>query len=489
MKYLVEEIFRTEGIPEFTFVKPPNYNEILVDIRNPGKPVIIEGQSGTGKTTVAKKIIDHAFPDQSFDYLSARKSTDLTTIIDLSEGKLLGKFIIDDFHRLDNSIQEKIANLIKISAEDPNPEQHPKVVLIGINKVGSELIYLVHDIAKRCGIHKVLPADKDRINELIEKGEEKLNVKIEDKDIIFQESKGDYWLSQLLCQSICMLHDVLETPDDAISVNFKVGELRERVIKKLENSYNDPVKEFCRGKRFRSTNDPYYRLLKAIGSQHSSIVDLNEMANSNEEVKGSINNIKERRINILLESKPICEQYFYYNSATKSFAIEDPALFYYLKHLDWDELRSQCGFRDADNTYDFDFAISFAGENRQLAKMITDLLSVLDCTVFYDEYYEANYLGKAWSVQFNEIFGEKSRFVVCILDQYHKEKIWPTFERDCFSQRITDAAVIPIFLDDTNFVGIPKDIVGIDYKGYDVSDETLITDKIVLKLEEKLNNA
>ena len=51
MTYFVEEIYRTEGVPEFTFVRPPNYNEILVDIRNSGKPVIIEGQSGTGKTT------------------------------------------------------------------------------------------------------------------------------------------------------------------------------------------------------------------------------------------------------------------------------------------------------------------------------------------------------------------------------------------------------------------------------------------------------
>ena len=50
-KLLLEEVFRTEGLPEFTFVPPPNYNDILLDIRRPGKPVVLEGQSGTGKTT------------------------------------------------------------------------------------------------------------------------------------------------------------------------------------------------------------------------------------------------------------------------------------------------------------------------------------------------------------------------------------------------------------------------------------------------------
>lgn len=192
---------------------------------------------------------------------------------------------------------------------------------------------------------------------------------------------------------------------------------------------------------------------------------------------------------MLLDSKPICERYFYYNSETKNFAIEDPALFYYLKHLDWDKLRSACGFRNSEEDYEFDFAMSFAGENRDLAKKIADLLAVLDCTVFYDEYFEANYLGKAWSKQFNEIFGEKSRLVVCLLDKFHAEKIWPTFERECFTPRIKDASVIPIYLDDTKFVGIPDDIIGISFKDQDLDNEDAITDKIVFKLEERLENA
>ncbi|MCG6267856.1 TIR domain-containing protein [Vibrio furnissii] len=486
MNYLIEEVYKTEGVPEFTFVRPPNYNEMLVDIRNPGKPVIIEGQSGTGKTTVAKKILDHAFPNQEFTYLTARKASDVSEIIRISNGEVTGRFIVDDFHRLDNDVQERIANLIKIAAEEFDPAIHPKIVIVGINKVGSELIYLVHDIAKRCGIHKVMPANENGIAELIQKGEEKLHVKIGNTEKILIESAGDYWLAQLLCQSICMMNDVIETSPYLKELTFDQDQLRKRLVSRLENNYSDPVKEFCRGKRFRSSNDPYYKLLRLIGTQDSSIVDLNELANAYPEFKGSINNIKERRISVLLESKPICEKYFYYNQETKNFAIEDPALFYYLKHLEWDVLRRACGFRDSDKDYDFDFAISFAGENRALAKNITDLLSILDCTVFYDEYFEANYLGQAWSKQFNEIFSEKSRLVICLLDSNHKDKIWPTFERECFQHRTNDASVIPIYLDDTKFVGIPSDIVGIPYIGFSHDDDNLITDKIVMKLEDRL---
>lgn len=492
MKYLLEEVFRTEGVPEFTFVRPPNFGELLVDIRNPGKPVIVEGQSGTGKTTAVKKIIEESLPAAGFEYLSARRSKDIPRILELANTAPKGNFIVDDFHRLDNVTQSKIADIVKIAAEEYGDDSHPKVVIIGINRVGSELIHLVHDIAKRCGIHRIAPASLDTTAELVRKGEERLNVKFGDYKAVFYETKGDYWLTQLVCQSVCLVNKVTETATDLCTLHFTSDEIRERVVQRLEHSYHEAVKEFCRGRRFRSTNDPYLKLLRCVAEQDSSIVDLNELANANPDVRGSINNIKEKRLSTLIESKPICDRYFYYNPETKVFAIEDPALFYYLKHLDWAAIRTACGFRAGVKEYQFDFAISFAGENRGLAKLIADQLDLFDCAVFYDEYFEANYLGKAWHKSFTEIFGEQSRFVVCLLDKHHVEKIWPTFERECFTPRIPDAAVIPIYLDDAPVPGVPKDIVGIPFKNYAALGADLankVTDEIVFKLFERLEDA
>ena len=491
MSYPIEEVFRTEGVPEFTFVRPPNFGEILVDIRTPGKPVIIEGQSGTGKTTTVRKIIEECLPHTGFQYLSARKAKDIPEILRLAEGVQGGRYIVDDFHRLDNDIQAKIANHIKVAAEEYGDNEYPKVVIIGINKVGSELIHLVHDIAKRCGIHRIKPASFDTTSELITKGEQKLNITLADHEKIFAETKGDYWLTQHVCQSICLINKVTETRADHPTLHFDVANLRSRVTDRLEHAYQEAVKEFCRGKRFRSTNDPYLKLLRCVSEQDSSIVDLTELANANPDVRGSINNVKEKRLAILIESKPVCERYFYYNPETKHFAIEDPALFYYVKHLNWEELRKACGFRVGERDFDFDFALSFAGENRPVAKAIAEQLEILDCAVFYDEIFEANYLGKAWHKSFMEIFGERSRFVVCLLDKYHLDKIWPTFERECFAPRVSDAAVIPIYLDETAFPGIPRDIVGITFKPGNSTPEELesrVTDEIVFKLVARLDD-
>jgi hypothetical protein len=487
--YLLEEVFRTEGVPAFTFVRPPNFGELLVDIRNPGKPVIVEGQSGTGKTTTVKKIIEENLPGAGFEYLSARKSKDMPRILELAQTAPKGKFVVDDFHRLDNGIQAQIADIIKIAAEEYEDDTHPKVILIGINRVGSELIHLVHDIAKRCGIHRIAPASIETTTELIRKGEKLLNVDFGQVEAIFAESKGDYWLTQLVCQTVCLMNDVTQTLPDLTHLHFVSDALRSRVVQRLEHSYQEAVREFCRGRRFRPTNDPYLKVLRCVGEQDSSIIDLTELANANPDVRGSINNIKEKRLAALIESKPICDQYFYYNPETKVFAIEDPALFYYLKHLSWDEIRVACGFRADVKDYPFDFAISFAGENRDLARLIAEQLGAFDCNVFYDEHFEANYLGKAWHKSFTQVFGEQSRFVVCLLDKYHVEKIWPTFERECFAPRIAEADVIPIYLDNTIVPGIPRDIVGINFKNYEAYGAELpnkVTDDIVFKLFERL---
>jgi hypothetical protein len=484
----LEEVFVTEGVPKFTFVKPPNYNDIFLDVRRKGKPVIIEGQSGTGKTTCIKSILAELGEELQATYLTARRPGDMAKIGDILADIKNGVYIIDDFHRLPVEIQTALADLAKLAAETGDEADLPKLVIIGINEIGSALIRLVPDIAKRTGIHRIRPGAKEDIDKLIAEGCDRLNITIENAQSIYPETRGDYWLTQQLCQSICTAAGVTETVGNKKSISFETGDIRQRVIDRLHHTYYPAVREFCRGQRFRPSNDPYYRLLRVVGEQGTSIVDLNGLANTNEDVRGSINNIKERRLTALIAAKPLVARHFYYNNETKSFAIEDPALFYYVKHLDWAALRADCGFREGGKVYPFEIAISFAGENRELARLIAGSLEELDVPVFFDEMFEVNFLGKTWARQFKEIFGEKSQFVVCLLDQHHLEKIWPTFEREHFIPRIADESVIPIFLDDTKFPGIPQDLIGIKFR-YDPEDpkwKNKVTDEIVMKLIDKV---
>ncbi|HEY5014994.1 MAG TPA: ATP-binding protein, partial [Acidimicrobiia bacterium] len=108
MKRFVEEVFVTEGVPEFSFVPPPNFGDILVDIRKPGKPVILEGQSGTGKTTAAKKIIE-TIGIEGVEYLTTRGAVGVSRIDAILRDRPVGTFVIDDLHRLAKDAQAALA--------------------------------------------------------------------------------------------------------------------------------------------------------------------------------------------------------------------------------------------------------------------------------------------------------------------------------------------------------------------------------------------
>ena len=83
--------------------------------------------------------------------------------------------------------------------------------------------------------------------------------------------------------------------------------------------------------------------------------------------------------------------------------------------------------------------------------------------VFYDENFEANFLGHAWTKIFKQVFGENSRYVVCFLDKHYESKIWPIFEGENFLERVADGNVIPIYLDKTKIAGIAHDTIGIKF--------------------------
>lgn len=382
----VEEIYTTEGAPKRTFINPPNYTEILVDIRSPTKPVIVEGQSGTGKTTTVKKILEREATLARASYFTARVPEDLIAIEQLALNPRNGIFLIDDFHRLSADIQTRLADIAKISAEEGPDRGLPKLVLIGINQVGSGLLQLMPDLTKRFGIHKIVPASPEGTLDLVKSGEAALNIHFTNPELVYSEAQGDYWLTQLICQMACIVHGITDAVQGfRQDITIQPKEIRKRVIPRLHSSYATVVKEFCRGRRFRPSNDPYFKFLRAVAENGISSVELNTLANIRQDIRSSILSIRDNRLRVLLEAKPNVAKNFYFNQVTSVFSVEDPALFYFLSHIDWDQFRVECGFRAGQSKeFDYDLALSFAGEHRELARYLADTFSELDVTVFFD---------------------------------------------------------------------------------------------------------
>ncbi|MEZ5997423.1 MAG: hypothetical protein R3B98_01870 [Hyphomonas sp.] len=104
------EVFKTSGLPTYTFVPPKEYPRLVANLQTPGRALIIEGPSGIGKTTAIEKAIEESELITTVTKLSARRSDDIEYIRLLPEMKDPGLIIIDDFHKLDDEIKQSIAD-------------------------------------------------------------------------------------------------------------------------------------------------------------------------------------------------------------------------------------------------------------------------------------------------------------------------------------------------------------------------------------------
>ena len=53
----IEYVFNKAAFPEITFVEPKDYAFIKASFKTPRKHITLSGASGTGKTTIARKLL------------------------------------------------------------------------------------------------------------------------------------------------------------------------------------------------------------------------------------------------------------------------------------------------------------------------------------------------------------------------------------------------------------------------------------------------
>jgi ABC-type cobalamin/Fe3+-siderophores transport system ATPase subunit len=171
---LLHEVFLLSGVPTSTFVKPERYDEILVSIRTPGRCMVLEGPSGIGKSTTIDKLIEGLGLKGTTTYLTSRKVADAELIAALPQMGKIGTVIVDDFHRLSDDTKAKLSDYMKILADAGTSDA--KLILIGINKAGQQLVKHADDVGLRMDVFKLGSNADAKVEELIRLGEAALNV-------------------------------------------------------------------------------------------------------------------------------------------------------------------------------------------------------------------------------------------------------------------------------------------------------------------------
>lgn len=106
------------------------------------------------------------------------------------------------------------------------------------------------------------------------------------------------------------------------------------------------------------------------------------------------------------------------------------------------------GYKTQDFKGVWDFALSFAGEQRGIAKKLSDLISEREVSVFYDYNDQHLILAENLEDYLAPIYRSEASYVIVLLSKEYPRKIWTKFESDNFKTRFGENAVIPITFSD-----------------------------------------
>ena len=139
--------------------------------------------------------------------------------------------------------------------------------------------------------------------------------------------------------------------------------------------------------------------------------------------------------------------------------------------------------------YKYDVALSFAGEERNIAELIASRLSDRNIRVFYDAFEQAELWGKNLYEHLSYVYSDAAKYCVILLSDNYSKKSWTNLERQNAQARAfreKNEYILPIRLDKTEIPGLPETVGYISLDKSSVNEEAI--NKIVELIIKKLMN-
>lgn len=477
------DVFKTVGLPPYTYVKPKHFGEVRADISQAGKHLLIEGPSGIGKTCVVFKVFEELQWSQGrdFTYVGCRDQNAEQIVEDFLKNAAAGNalspcvLVIDDFHLLSQTKRMEIGSTLKRLSDRAFEQAEPaKVILIGIPTAGVSLLSDAYDLGPRLGSYALTRASDAEIDKLISEGEQALAVLFEDREVLLAESAGNFWLAQYVCNKVCAIEEVYETQDDAKILTFDILGIRGRLMAELTQRYLPIARTFAKGKRWRpGGNKPYLEILLALCKIPDSVVTFDQLLQLvSERRRPGLKAVRTRISEVIFDpdhGTDLRKQIAF--EADSGFSIEDPLFRYFLTNLDSNVLFRDLGIEEnaveKGRLYTYDIGFSFAGEARRLVELVNAEMKAEDIVTFYDFDQQAILLAMDLQDVLGKVYGESCRYYIVFLDKNYREKVWTRFEKDVMTNGRRNDHIVPIVIDDegaSGTVGISNTIGRIDLK-------------------------
>lgn len=139
---------------------------------------------------------------------------------------------------------------------------------------------------------------------------------------------------------------------------------------------------------------------------------------------------------------------------------------------------------DSDSAFQFDVALSFAGEDREYVDTLADRLRTHGVKVFYDRYEQPTLWGKDLYEHLDHVYQRAARYCVLFASEHYARKVWTNHERKSAQARAlreNEEYILPVRLDDTEIPGLRSTVGYIDARST-TSDE--LVDLILQKVQQ-----
>lgn len=107
--------------------------------------------------------------------------------------------------------------------------------------------------------------------------------------------------------------------------------------------------------------------------------------------------------------------------------------------------------------YNYDVALSFAGEDREYVEEVANILHALGGKVFYDKYEEGDLWGKDLYTHLDDVYQRHAKYCVMFISKHYAAKLWTNHERQSAQARALQSKqeyILPVRFDDTEVPGI-----------------------------------
>ena len=135
--------------------------------------------------------------------------------------------------------------------------------------------------------------------------------------------------------------------------------------------------------------------------------------------------------------------------------------------------------------YDFDVALSFAGEDRKKAEELAHALKLREVKVFYDAFQKAELWGQDLYAYLSDLYRLRSRYCVMFISRNYAEKLWTNHERKAAQERAfkeNQTYILPIRVDDTDIPGV---LSTVGYVNWNNESVETIADMIKYKIDNE----